>query len=107
MGWPQVRRWLGLRNGALADAMRRIGAKPKHEPALIRYRDQGNPRRAASRVLVSALGEAMPNRDLQLQTAAGAVLAAGQQPILVGTHLSTALRFSRKAATPSRKSSDT
>lgn len=71
-----------------------VGAIPaagQAEPApnLVRYVDSDPRSRPAVRVLISALGPSVPNREDQIRTVAAATLAGGQQPVVVATHLST------------------
>lgn len=85
----RLRGWLQRRkiNSRLAALFARSGGKPTSTH--IAYLDQIPGDRPSSRVLVSALGETLESRDIQLRTIGAAVKAGGQQPVLVGTHLSS------------------
>ena len=85
----RLRVWLqrGKIISRLAPLFARSGGKPAS--AYITYIDHNPGDRPSSRVLVSALGETLESRDIQLRTIGAAIKAGGQQPVLVGTHLSS------------------
>lgn len=53
------------------------------------YVDDEPGSRPQKRVLITALGPLLPNREEQLRGVSAAILQGGQQPVLVATHLST------------------
>lgn len=79
---------------AAADPESRAPATPVRNPLL--YIDDDPATRSQSRVLISALGAAVPNREDQLLGVAAAIVAGGQRPVLAATHLSTAFLVAQR-----------
>lgn len=73
-----------------ASLFRRFGRRGAETPpasaSALRLIDEKGVDRPQVRVLISALGPDLPEREVQLRSAAQAVLAGGQQPVLATSH---------------------